>query len=213
MKTGEVIKKRRLELGYTQKQLAEMVGYTSVSTINKIESGKIDLTQRKIKRFSDVLGVDVKNLFPDVPQFNRKEGLLTIPFVNQKASAGFWEEELPSECINTRTIDILPVIAGGQDRKSLLAIQVSGDSMVDENLCDGDIVVFSKGRISGDGLYVLVIGTTVAVKRVEFDPINNKIRVCSANRQKGYEPVVLANEEGTYRILGKVTGWIHGNHN
>lgn len=203
----------------SQTDLWKLTGI-SRSSLSEYLQGKFEPrsgTLVKIAKALDVseswlMGYDVP-MRRGEPYYNSKRQELTIPFLNQKASAGFWKEELPEECIIAKTINILPIIAGGQATKSLIALEVSGDSMVDENLCDGDIVVFSRGRISGDGLYVLVIGTTVAVKRVEFDPINNKIRVCSANRQKGYEPVVLANEEGTYRILGKVTGWIHGNHN
>ena len=49
------IKKRRMELGLTQDDLAKLCGYTDRSSIAKIESGKIDLTQSKILLFAEVL--------------------------------------------------------------------------------------------------------------------------------------------------------------
>ena len=49
------IKKRRMELGMTQDELAKLCGYTDRSSIAKIESGKIDLTQSKILLFAEVL--------------------------------------------------------------------------------------------------------------------------------------------------------------
>lgn len=49
------IKKRRLELGMTQSDLAEKLGYSDKSMIAKIESGKVDLAQSKIIAFADAL--------------------------------------------------------------------------------------------------------------------------------------------------------------
>ena len=55
MTTGERIKMLRENLGYSQAQLAKLLGYKSRSTINKIELGINDITQSKIKAFADVL--------------------------------------------------------------------------------------------------------------------------------------------------------------
>ena len=55
MGIGVIIKKRREELGYTQEELAEKMGYKSKSTINKIEAGINDITQSKIVAFAKVL--------------------------------------------------------------------------------------------------------------------------------------------------------------
>ena len=55
MSMGKMIKKRREELGYTQEQLAEKMGYKSKSTINKIEAGINDITQSKIVAFAKAL--------------------------------------------------------------------------------------------------------------------------------------------------------------
>lgn len=52
---GRNISKRRKELGITQEELAERMGYKSKSSINKIEMGVNDLPQRKIAAFADAL--------------------------------------------------------------------------------------------------------------------------------------------------------------
>lgn len=52
---GENIYKRRIELGMTQEELAEKLGYKSKSSINKIELGVNDLPQRKIALFAKAL--------------------------------------------------------------------------------------------------------------------------------------------------------------
>ena len=56
------IKKLRLEQNLSQDDLAKKVGYTSRSTIAKIESGKVDLNESKIKAFADAFNTTPQNL-------------------------------------------------------------------------------------------------------------------------------------------------------
>ena len=53
----ERIRRLRQENNMSQDELAKKTGYTSRSTINKIEAGKIDISRAKIKFFADALGV------------------------------------------------------------------------------------------------------------------------------------------------------------
>jgi len=57
MTLGDRIRERRIELDWTQEELAKKMGYKSKSTINKIESGINDITQSKVVKFAEVLGV------------------------------------------------------------------------------------------------------------------------------------------------------------
>ena len=54
---GENILLVRKQLGWTQEELANKMGYKSKSTINKIELGINDIPQSKIVKFAKVLGV------------------------------------------------------------------------------------------------------------------------------------------------------------
>lgn len=49
------IKNRRIELGMSQDTLAKKVGYTSRSTIARIEKGEIDISRTKILAFAEAL--------------------------------------------------------------------------------------------------------------------------------------------------------------
>lgn len=49
------IKTRREQLGMSQQELAEKLGYKSRSAINKIESGSRDISQSKISAFASAL--------------------------------------------------------------------------------------------------------------------------------------------------------------
>lgn len=59
------IKQRRLEIGMTQKELAEKCGYKDHTTINKIEHGLVDLTLGRLRQIADILGVDLAYLILD----------------------------------------------------------------------------------------------------------------------------------------------------
>lgn len=61
MNIGEKIKQRRKELRWSQRDLAEKMGYNH-STVTRIETGKIDIPQSRILQFAEVLGVSVAYL-------------------------------------------------------------------------------------------------------------------------------------------------------
>lgn len=61
MKIGEKIKLRRKELRWSQRDLAEKMGYNH-STITRIETGKIDIPQSRILQFAEVLNTDIAYL-------------------------------------------------------------------------------------------------------------------------------------------------------
>lgn len=52
---GTRIKDRRIELGMSQDELAEKMGYKSRSTIAKIEKGVNDVVQTNIVKFAEIL--------------------------------------------------------------------------------------------------------------------------------------------------------------
>lgn len=52
---GQNIKNKRLQLNLTQEELANKLGYKSRSSINKIELGINDISQRQISAFAKAL--------------------------------------------------------------------------------------------------------------------------------------------------------------
>ena len=57
------IRNRRKELGLTQTELAEKLGYADKSMIAKIEAGSIDINQSKIIAFAEALQTTPSRLF------------------------------------------------------------------------------------------------------------------------------------------------------
>jgi len=54
---GLRIKNKRLELGWSQEELASRMGLKSKSTICKIERGEDNMTTTTVKQYADALGV------------------------------------------------------------------------------------------------------------------------------------------------------------
>ena len=59
---GNRIKEIRIEKGMSQDELATRAGYTSRSTISKIENGKADVPRSQIVKLANALGVDPTEL-------------------------------------------------------------------------------------------------------------------------------------------------------
>lgn len=59
---SERVRQRRIELGYSQDELAKKLGYTSRSTINKIENGTNDVVQSKVVEFANALETTISFL-------------------------------------------------------------------------------------------------------------------------------------------------------
>ena len=54
-KMGQRIRDLRIKKGLTQDELAQKMGYTSRSTIDKIEKGLVDLPQSKLTKLTSIL--------------------------------------------------------------------------------------------------------------------------------------------------------------
>lgn len=57
MTIGERIRARRLALKWSQRDLAERMGYKNHSVVARAESGQVDLPQSRVLQFAEVLGV------------------------------------------------------------------------------------------------------------------------------------------------------------
>lgn len=81
---GKRIKKERERLGLSQAELGRLVGYSSRSTINKIEKGERDIPRDKVAKFAQVLDVNPAYLAgfteADIPDGLNKEHYLDYIF-------------------------------------------------------------------------------------------------------------------------------------
>lgn len=100
-KLGNNIKERRIRLGLTQSQLADMTGYTSRTSIAKIESGLVDLTQTKIVAIAKALQCEPGDLL-DGMEIIENDPFAGLKVVLEQANAKYHCEfqELPQELQN-----------------------------------------------------------------------------------------------------------------
>ena len=59
---GEIVKHRREELQLTQQELAEKLGYSSSTTISRIENGSRDGPQKQVAKIAQALDMDPASL-------------------------------------------------------------------------------------------------------------------------------------------------------
>lgn len=138
---------------------------------------------------------------------NPKDEVIMLPVLDQKASAGYGATMIDDQLSGYR-IPVLRRLVSRYNVSALTAVEVRGDSMTGVRMFDGDVVVFAKGYISSEGIYVLVVNGEVLVKRVEFDAFDRTIKISSENpRYPDVKAVSIDNEN--IEIKGKVVAWFH----
>ncbi|MBF0256649.1 MAG: repressor LexA [Gammaproteobacteria bacterium] len=95
-------------------------------------------------------------------------------------------------------------IPSGMLRKNSYALRVRGNSMIDENIQDGDIIVIEKRETAENGQTVVAMinGEQVTLKRFFIE--KEGIRLQPANPEM--QPIYLRHEQ--LQILGIVSGVI-----
>lgn len=95
MHTGAKIKERRLALGWSQRDLAEKMGYKNHSVVARIEAGTVDLPQSRIGQFATVLGVTPGYLLGLVSrEESEKNDQLAKLVVKMRSDADFYNTVL-----------------------------------------------------------------------------------------------------------------------
>ncbi|WP_024851117.1 transcriptional repressor LexA [Hydrogenovibrio kuenenii] len=87
-------------------------------------------------------------------------------------------------------------------KKETFALRVKGNSMIEENIEDGDIVIIERRSTAENGESVVVRINNEEVTMKKFYIEKNGIRLQPANSEM--EPIYITNEQ--IEILGIVTG-------
>ena len=154
---------------------------------------------------ADNLPIEIHNQKGDKENLDPFD-IVLVPVLSQKVAAGYGQESLPDASIIGKLPFLKRMLRGITPSKAK-ALEVRGDSMTGIQLFDGDLVVFVPGEIHGDGIYVIRIMNDFFVKRVEFDPAEQKIRIMSENPR--YPDRVESSDGQTTEVIGKVYGWVH----
>ena len=200
------IKNRRIALGLSQDELAQKTGYTSRSSIAKIESGKVDLPQTKIKLFAEALETT-------------QADLMGWDIDNSEASRSLSNIENIIPLPNTKKIPLLGKIACGDPITAVeniedyvevpeftyadFALTCQGDSMINARINDGDIVyIRQQPEVENGEIAAVLIDGEATLKRVFY----GKGSIMLQAENPTYPPMVFSGEEILdVRILGKAT--------
>ena len=175
LEANKRIRDLRIAAGLSQDELAKKIGYTDRSTIAKIETGKVDLTQSKLVAFANALNTTPSYLMgwepdgespvsaglPSLPHNNRKTKRVPI-YGNVRAGTPTQEYENIEEWEDI----YLPY----NDNANYAFLSVKGDSML-PRITDGDLALVNTDATvkSGDVAVVLVNGNEATIKKVYID--------------------------------------------
>lgn len=205
---GERIRKARLEKGLSQAELAELLGYKSRSSINKIEVEGRDIPRSSIVKFAQVLGVTPSYLMGWEDESSEKDPLdiLMEKYDNIKP-------------VKLKRFPLLGEIACGEpifaqedkehcvmadmDINADFCLTAKGDSMINARINDGDIVFIKEMPMVDNGdIAAVIIDDDATLKRVYYYPEDNTIQLIAENPK--FKPLIYKNEElNQIRILGK----------
>ena len=154
---GEQIKKRRIELGLTQEELAKKLGYKSNTTINKIELGINDITQSKVIEFAKALNT--------TPAYIMGWNTETKP--NRIKVYGSVPAGIPIEAVED-IVDWEDVPQEWIDRGDrYIGLKVKGDSMYPKYIEDDTVIVKLQPDCEcGQDAVVYVNGYEATLKKV-----------------------------------------------
>jgi repressor LexA len=92
-------------------------------------------------------------------------------------------------------------------REDVFLLRVSGDSMIDEGIMDGDYVAVQPGdKIENGRIGVVLLEDEATVKRIYIQ--RGRIALQPANKAAGYKTRYVKRGNERVRIVGKVIGCI-----
>jgi phage repressor protein C with HTH and peptisase S24 domain len=191
--------------GLSKSAFAESIGISRSHNYH-LERGTQKPPREVLERLSSVYSVNLNWLIHGKGPSGMESETAEIELLDQEAAAGQGREI--QDYIEKQYIPILYDFLRPHKPENLRAVHVSGDSMIDERINDGDIVIFNIKQIEGNGIYVVSVGNTLLVKRVDFDHANKTIELISANL--AYEPRCYSgNELEDIRVEGRVVACYH----
>lgn len=174
---GEKIKQARKQKGLTQQKLADIVGYTNRSTITHIEKNLIDIPTEKLHLIAKALNVNISDLIDEQPKGNTK----SIPLLGEIcAGNGIYAKE---NKLGEIQIDKTMINAD-------FSLKIKGDSMIGENIIDGDIAFFDQHFDFIDGKIYAIIKKgldTGEIKKVFKKNDKYLLQPCNKNYQPALE--------------------------
>ena len=197
MNIGEYIKKLRIEHGYSQEYLGNLLGVKRAA-VQKWESGKVqNLKRETIKGLSEIFRVPPSSFIDETTFTDYADNIIPLPKTKKVPLLGniaCGEPILAEENIEEYI---------GIDAKANVdfALRCKGDSMINARIFDGDIVYIKQQSDVDDGeIAAVLIGDEATLKKIY--KYENKVVLRPCNPM--YDDMVYSDEQlNEIRILGK----------
>jgi SOS-response transcriptional repressor LexA len=195
----------REKSGLSKKDFAESLGL-SVSMNWQIATGRLKFPRNLLNRLSDTYNVNLHWFLTGKGPSGLDTDTVEIELLEQRAAAGLGREV--EDYAEKRRFQIPRSLIAPYGPERLLAVHVAGDSMIEAHICDGDLAIFHPGITEGSGIFVVSVGNTLVVKRVDRDPASQTIILYSAN--PAYQPRRFSGPEvEEIRVAGRVVACYH----
>ena len=100
------IRKFRMDKGMSQQELADLAGYKSRSSINKIEKGITMLSFRQARKIAEILGVELKDLIPEYEALKPKDPARTVEQMKESLEKHREKQEEIFQDLYSRTDEV-----------------------------------------------------------------------------------------------------------
>jgi len=178
LKILQLIRDSRIRRGYspTMQELADEIGVSKVTVFEHVEAlikkGALVREANKARSLSIADGVAV----PD------EDRALRFPLVG-KIAAGYPIERVE----DADQIDLAEFLGTNDDVGNTFALQVEGESMRDEGILDGDIILLERAQVAGNGDRVVALLEDGSTTLKTFYKEPDHIRLQPANPE--FEPI------------------------
>jgi repressor LexA len=178
LKILQLIRDSRIRRGYspTMQELADEIGVSKVTVFEHVEAlikkGALVREANKARSLSIADGIAV----PD------EDRALKFPLVG-KIAAGYPIERVE----DADQIDLAEFLGTNDDMGNTFALQVEGESMRDEGILDGDIILLERAQVAGNGDRVVALLEDGSTTLKTFYKEPDHIRLQPANPE--FEPI------------------------
>ena len=209
MTTGERMKKRRKEIGFSAEKVAERLG-VSPATIYRYEKGDIEkVPADSLTEIAKILQTTPAYLmgWDDRPDANATDtipaGFMPLPKMRKVPLIGAIACGDPITAIQNREGEI----DAPEDMKCDFALRCKGDSMIGAGIHDRDVVYIRiQPEVENGEIAAVRIGDEATLKRVYLHPDYIELRP----ENPAYESIIRRREEmNDVHIEGKAVGYTH----
>jgi repressor LexA len=172
-------------------EIARGLNLASLATVHKHIS-TLETKQYLKRGFNQSRSLDLGPKFIHEPHKHKQDSLLEIPLLGRIAAGA------PVEAVEQRETVRFGDFLGNPDA---FALEVRGDSMIEDHICSGDLVLVERTGQAKDGdiVVALVEGAETTLKRFYREP-GDMVRLQPANSE--LKPIYVAAKD--LEIQGKV---------